>query len=633
MADVLSWSEFADKVKEQHPEYSDKDNALLADAMLKKFPQYYDKVDTTGLKDAWAAANSSLAENRLQQNSGKVQTPDVVESSSSGHNVPTDVGSIDDIGVYNRELQNKKLPAPYQYIIKVGDKPLKVGDTYLNPGETIDMVKLDFNGDPQAVLEKYLYSNTYMKGEDPSKFTIEKNLSENLDELKAFANTDYGKSLGLDEEIVSNRPYETKNKLNHVDNAARSLVAKAADLSRVLPASAVSAMGTVGEPGGFLENFRKLYPQTEVPETNQAFQTPYVGAALHTANNIAQAIGRDPSFVPSLLVGYGAAKAAPYVIGGLGIARPPLVNAIKGPLIGGIAGASDVGIRHGIEKISTGQSNVEPIDYALGAVGGAALPAAVEPASKIMSYITTPMSEFMSSAPSKFNRIEFNSESPSAVSFEMHKPKQGDVPPGYILPFSMSMPHEAPLGAGDVNYQPMQEYQGKPFTLLKDLTLGRVKQPLSPKSVEDIVNRFKATAQPSLSNDANTEAAKRLQDAINTAQAAQPAAGRIETLLDLGIQKYAHAANKVVSPVNAVGGFYNKWLYPPRDWAYQGQEAVRGAVVDALNTLGTDALAYKLPLEATGVYHGIKDPYDQANQEAELKANSPIMQRYLLGKH
>ena len=66
----LSIDDFAMKIKEKYPEYKDKDNKILAEAMIKKYPEYQDKVElnqpTTAQNIAgWAVAtiyDSWLAE-------------------------------------------------------------------------------------------------------------------------------------------------------------------------------------------------------------------------------------------------------------------------------------------------------------------------------------------------------------------------------------------------------------------------------------------------------------------------------------------------------------------------------------------------------------------------------------------
>jgi len=59
----LSIDDFANKIKEKYPEYKDKDNKILAEAMIKKYPEYQDKIElnqpTTTQNIAWWLVQSA----------------------------------------------------------------------------------------------------------------------------------------------------------------------------------------------------------------------------------------------------------------------------------------------------------------------------------------------------------------------------------------------------------------------------------------------------------------------------------------------------------------------------------------------------------------------------------------------
>lgn len=63
-AGKLSIDDFANKIKEKYPQYKDKDNKTLAEAMINKYPEYRDKVDlaqpSTAQNIAWWVVKSWL---------------------------------------------------------------------------------------------------------------------------------------------------------------------------------------------------------------------------------------------------------------------------------------------------------------------------------------------------------------------------------------------------------------------------------------------------------------------------------------------------------------------------------------------------------------------------------------------
>lgn len=112
----MDYNEFANAIKANHPEYADRDNAVLARAMLSKFPEYADRVDTSNIPSNQTPTNQLVAKAALQGfDALNPEEQNVVKSSfPSSHAAKTGMKFEDFVNTINQRAQeNKDAQAQY----------------------------------------------------------------------------------------------------------------------------------------------------------------------------------------------------------------------------------------------------------------------------------------------------------------------------------------------------------------------------------------------------------------------------------------------------------------------------------------------------------------------------------------
>lgn len=346
--------------------------------------------------------------------------------------------------------------------------------------------------------------------------------------------------------------------------------------------------------------------------------------------NVGEDFMRDPALLPSLITGNWAVNSIPK----LGTMGMPLTNSVMNarlPVAGAVAGVTDVGIKDITTDIPTGENETTAINYALGGLGGAAIPSAYQAAEKFVPGIKQGLGSIVKNVlpnqPSRLNEVSALTPSP------FHEALSGLAKPGSQYTFKDIL-----LGK-----QPNIEEVTKSATERMDEI---------SKGMDAVPDEIHSRHLFKLADDLESRSENILQTAGNNKIDEAVKASKASSIVDLLLFKYGQAVEPVVQGYNkGVVAPYNK-IADIREQGFNlGETSIRPSLYNAsqkLPDLLPAAAAYKLPTEFNAIYEGVVEhPYEQMFQQPmnqgmlqdARQARQPLLnqinddyQRYLMNK-